>query len=679
MGRFRCGERKRDALFLTSWFPSALLVYSLIVTLRLIGEHPLARDSRGNLVSRIATAFLHSRALVTIPGSHATQRAAYTLILDRERIQSGLPPLTEDERNREWQQSVDLIMDPTAVLIRPDPDSMGMAFDADELLHEIVSKRQVRFLYVMDRQVLQAIKQRGEYWRISPLPRTADDMTQMIEASRISIACLPIYYYNMVTGVRYLTCDVFARLAELDPLILGPQLQEIREFSCVRNRLNHPEIDFFMADSSFGADDLQDYEFYRLTPEELRSAHAELSRRFAAAVPAALRTDAPTSTEWRNRMFSTLIQKGNETVSDEVLQGISPEFFLQIQWLPGGRIEDGELLFDPVFDELDQNPGDPELRALCDEKARGFIFNFIRELSDVEYVNVGRVFSSLSLRPKADGRRDVYIAEVKQRGRERAIVRIIRMQKWGIREHLNQNEDLLQSIMDTEEYTEYILDRRLGCRQLGMNLSPSIVARRIAERYHGPRQQFEGRSIWATYFERDYIAGIATDKIPAAKYRLPGYAIRFARLMGRAAAPNMLVGRMNIDHHVLFDDGDEVIIEDTSGLPADLILADHTGTFTDYQTPLISFAHDYARPIRDRLAHVDDGDAFIDAYLRSFIQQFEHTQEDYRKRRRAFDTLFKHRPRDEGGSFAYRWECVLRRLDSSDPHAIADAIRRRLA
>lgn len=649
------------------------------MTLRLIGEHPLARDSRGNLVSRIATAFLHSRALVTIPGSHATQRAAYTHLLDRERTDAGLPPLTEDERDREWIQSVDLIMDPNAVLIRPDPDNMGMAFEADELLHEIVSKRQVRFLYVLDRQVLQAIKQRGEYWRISPLPRTADDMRAMIAASRIGIACLPIYFYNMVTGVRYLTCDVFSQLASLDPLILGPQLQEIREFSSVRNRLNHPEIDFFMADASFGSADFQQYDFYRLAPDELKAAHAELSRRFQAAVPPALRADVPASPEWRNSMFSTLIQKGNETVSDEVLQGISPEFFLQIQWLPGGRIEDGELLFDPVFDELDQHPDDPDLRALCDEKARGFIFNFIRELGDVEYVNVGRVFSSLSLRPKADGRRDVYIAEVKQRGRERAIVRIIRMQKWGIREHLNQDKDLLQAIMETEEYTEYILDRRLGCRQLGMNLSPSIVARRIAERYHGPRQAFEGHIIWATYFERDYIAGIATDKIPPAKYRIPGYALRFARLMGRAAAPNMIVGRMDTGHHVLFDDGDEVIIEDASGLPAELILADHTGTFTDYVSDLAMFADDYARPVRARLAHLDDPGGFVDAYLKAFVQQFERTQEDYRKRKRAFDTLFKHRPRDERGSFAYRWESVLRRLDDTDATEVASAIRRRIA
>ncbi len=41
---------------------------------------------------------------------------------------------------------------------------------------------------------------------------------------------------------------------------------------------------------------------------------------------------------------------------------------------------------------------------------------------------------------KVAGRRDVYIAQVKQRGIPEEIVKIIRMQKWGIREHLNEGK-----------------------------------------------------------------------------------------------------------------------------------------------------------------------------------------------------------------------------------------------
>ena len=73
-----------------------------------------------------------------------------------------------------------------------------------------------------------------------------------------------------------------------------------------------------------------------------------------------------------------------------------------------------------------------------------------------------------------------------------------------------------------------------------------------------------------------------------------------------------------------------------------------------------------------------DPQAFATAYLDAFREQFLHIQGDYRKRRRAFDTLFKHCKYDAGGSFAFRWECVLRRLDQTNPDALVDAIRQQI-
>ena len=64
------------------------------------------------------------------------------------------------------------------------------------------------------------------------------------------------------------------------------------------------------------------------------------------------------------------------------------------------------------------------------------------------------------------------------------------------------------------------------------------------------------------------------------------------------------------------------------------------------------------------------------AYLAGLREQFLHIQEDYRKRRRAFDTLFKHCKYDPAGSYGYRWECVLRRLDSTDANALVEAVAR---
>jgi len=46
-------------------------------------------------------------------------------------------------------------------------------------------------------------------------------------------------------------------------------------------------------------------------------------------------------------------------------KGLAPNFFMQVEWLPGGRFEEGEFIFDPIFEEADANPNDPELARLC--------------------------------------------------------------------------------------------------------------------------------------------------------------------------------------------------------------------------------------------------------------------------------------------------------------------------
>ena len=69
---------------------------------------------------------------------------------------------------------------------------------------------------------------------------------------------------------------------------------------------------------------------------------------------------------------------------------------------------------------------------------------------------------------------------------------------------------------------------------------------------------------------------------------------------------------------------------------------------------------------------------FAEAYLESFEERFAHIQGEYRKRRRAFDTLFKHCRYDPGGSFGFRWECVLRRLDQTPLEPLIQAIRKNI-
>ena len=655
--------------------------------LTIIGAAPLAKDSNGSLASRIATIFPCTNVIVTVPGMHATQRLTYAKLLNRQRAESGQAPLTDAEAAQEWKNSVDLIMEDDLILIRPDPENMEIAFRADELLQELVSKQRIQFLNALNEKVRYAIKRRGECWRINPLPRSPDEMKRMIAASRIGIGGKEIYYYNKTTGTRFLTYQEFAQLRQMDEASLRQYLAEIRSFSALQNRFGNPQIDFFMAAKSFSAADFAPHEFLALAPahgpggpgtDELRQLYEALARTFQDATPPQFQQDDLNNFDWRNQMFAALIGKPGETLHEETLLGLSSEFFMQIEWLAGGRIEEGELLFDPIFDEKSRRPHDESLSRICDEKARGFIFNFIREYGDLEYVNVGRVVGSLSTRPALRGRRGVYIAEIKPQETRNEIVKIIRMQKWGVHEHLEAGRSLLDAMIQSEEYAEYILDRRLGCRQLGMNLPTRIGARRISERYYGRRKELHGITIWTPYFDRDYVHGVATDKMANYRFQKEAFALRFAQLVGEAAAPNMIVGRLDLQGTVIFDDGDEVVVLGENGMPAEIVVTDPTGCFNDYRTDLRSFAAAYAAPVNRRAPHVPKAREFSRVYTGAFAERFAQIQREYRKRQRAFDTLFKHQRWDEAGSFAYRWEQVLARLNRTDPAEIAELIRKNI-
>jgi hypothetical protein len=543
--------------------------------------------------------------------------------------------------------------------------------------------RDNNFLLVMDRKVRDAIKAHGESWRISPLPQSREDMRRLIGNSKVAIQERPIYYYNRFTGVRYVTWHEFSRLESLDDRGLARQLQEIAGSSTRRNRAGHPEIDFFAADPAvFSAASFQQIDFLGLATGALRDSFHSLRDRFFAAVGPDFRLDDPPAEVWRNRMLSALLSQRDQTITEDVLRDLSPEFFMQVEWLPGGWFEEGEFILDPLYDEADRRPQDERLQRLCDPLVKGFIFNLIREFGSLDYANIGRIVGSLSKeRPLVRGRRGVYIAEFKVRGARQPLVRFIRFQKWGIRERLDEGKPLLQAILESEEYTDYVLDRRLGVQQLGMHLPQGLSLRRTRERYTGANREFQGQLLPVVYLERDYLNGLATDKLPLSKYLKPGYADRLAWLLGRAAAANLIAGRSQEGtRQVLFDDGDEVIMENpVSGLPDRLVVSDPSGAFSDYQRGLLEAAEAYARPVNVRAGNTPDPREFAETYLEAFKAGFLHVQGDYRRHRRAYDTLFKHCHYDPAGSFAYRWECVLRRLDQTDVDTVVEGIRRHIS
>jgi hypothetical protein len=650
--------------------------------LKLIGPHPFAKDEQGAQKVRIGTLFLEQGVLYTqLPGVHAWQRSAFIESLNAQRAAEGKPPLSLDEEDQLCARSVDLIFDPAQILIRPNPQDMDSAFAADEQLQELVSKRQVVFLSVSDPRVRDAIKRRGECWRLSFLPKSREGKKRLIFGSKVALLGQPIYYYNRLTGTRWLTCEQLSSLEKFDDANLAAHLQEIAEHSIHHNRLGRPELDFFAADlRHFGARKFAGVNYAQLPADQLRARFQELKERFLSSVHESFRGDDCTSEAWCQRMLSTLFLDGNEAQTEQILSGLSPEFFMQVEWLPGGRFEEGEFLFDPVFEEAAGHPEDADLQHLCDPRAKGIIFNFIREYGNLEYINVGRIPESLSIdRPQKTGRRGVYIAEFQTRGDRAPIKRFMRLQKWGVWEHLDEGKDLAKSIEESNEYTDFWLDRRLGCRQLGVNITSQVLMRQLTENYAGGNPLYRGQPVRTTYFEREYLSGIATDKLPVVNYSKPEYAPKLATLLGRAAASSMIVGRsLEGGLRPVFDDGDEVVCEGDDGLPSEIMLGDHSGAFGEYRLPLETFAAHYARPVNTRDKVVANPRAFAQLYLEAFREKFLHIQGDYRKRRRAFDTLFKHCKYDRAGSFAYRWECVLRRLDQTDADMLIEAIRRHI-
>lgn len=667
--------------------------------LKIINDHPLARDDEGNYKVHIATVMLRGNVLITLAGTHINQKQAYIDLLNKERQSRGVRNLNKAESIIEWDNSVDLIIENGLVLIRPNPDHMERAFAADELLQDHVSKHQIKFLYVSNAIVKQAIKERGELWRIAPLPKSHQEKIAMIVSAKTAIANGAIYHYNKLTGTRYLTCNEFLKLQQLDPNSLANHLQEIANHSNRFNLGGYPEIAFFATNPSFGAANFKDRNFINAAPETLKMWFTELLRKFTNAVPSNLRKDNPHDMEWQNRMFSALIAHPDETRAENIMQDLSPEFYLQIRWLPGAMIQDGELIWDRVFDSGNDVHGGQESPNLCDWRARNLIFNFNRDYTDVEHINIGRIESSMSDRelpsqtPAENTWRGVYIVDMKRRESDGARVRIIRMQKWGVAHRLNKGTDLLKAVEETEEYTEYILDRRLACRQLGMNLPSWLITRTMSEIYHGSAKQYDGRTIQSHYFEREYVNGIATQKIPGQNFSSEDYALAFSHLLGEAAATNIIVGRgddlkleaerqANIDDMrkgILFDDGDEIVITNKDGLPQTIVVADHTGAFHYYDHSLDEYAYAYALPIISRRDLVAQPEQFAEVYLNAFMTRFLHIQNEYRSRQWAFDNLFKHRPPPNlEGNLTHRWASVLMRLDQTNVQSLADAIRKHI-
>ena len=213
--------------------------------MKLLGEPIFARYAEGKLLWRIGTRFLKTPGLVTRKGVHAMQRMMWIDAINADRKAAGLAPLTVAEEDEELALSVDLIFTEDAVLIRPDPDRVDLAFLADEALQTLVSKRKIRFLNTHSAQVRNALRVRGENWRMSRSPISPEDMGRLVERSKVAILGEPIYYYNSATGTRYITVGASTPLIQISDGKLKENIKEIQTMLSRRNRMGCPELDLF--------------------------------------------------------------------------------------------------------------------------------------------------------------------------------------------------------------------------------------------------------------------------------------------------------------------------------------------------------------------------------------------------------------------------------------------------
>ena len=634
--------------------------------MEIIGERIFAKDAEGQLVSRIGTMFFRTPGLVTKKGAHAMQRMLWIDELNARRERQGLAPLSETEEEEELALSCDLIFTDDTVLIRPDPDRMDLAFRADDELQLMVPKRQIRYLNTSSAKVRQALCERGENWRMARHPISQDDISDLIRRSLVSVEEQPVYFYNRATGTRYITAGAYQRLTTLSDEAYVRQVAEVVKGLNSRNRLGQPEVDIFPITTPPEIKRaLRELKLDALSVPELRRAVEHIVTEWRMTIPPELREETCANFDWRNEMCHAITRQPNETAAEEqeLVSGIASEFYRQIEWLPGARIDRGEVIFDELSGE------DPRVHSL--------IFNLTRVFGAIDFINVGRIANSLARRPVEGSRRgNVYFIQYRETGAANFKIIIIRFQKWGVAERLDEGKDMVQAIVESDEYSDYILDRRLMCRQLGMSLPRRIGYGHFTERYHGRNERYNGASVRTSYFVRPYVHGTASDKLPLAKYRNPAFAHEFARLMGAAAAVDAIVGRRSSStNEVLFDNNYEVIVLGEDGLPSSLVVTDQAGSFVNYQDRIEDYVAAYARVCVRRRAYVADYAGFVETYVRAFVEKFQAVQNAYRERRKAFDGLFRDRPFDTNGSGAYRWSCALSRLESTDVGRLGEILR----
>jgi hypothetical protein len=245
------------------------------------------------------------------------------------------------------------------------------------------------------------------------------------------------------------------------------------------------------------------------------------------------------------------------------------------------------------------------------------------------------------------------------------------VQKWDACYYLDQGRNLDDALDSAAAYTRDVLARNEACRAMLMNIH-HFKRYSLFEKYQGDNAAAIGRMIETSYFDRPYIFGTATDKISASSYARDGFIEALALLLGSAAASNLVIGRV-FNGSLLFDDGDEIIALNESGLPVSLLVTDVTSALNDFGSDLSVLASGYGKVIERRRSMLGTraAEVFIDGFISSFKERFEILIKSFRADRICYNSLLAGRA---GDALETRWKRCLLRLDLADLKKITKAI-----
>jgi hypothetical protein len=627
----------------------------------ILGPDFFAADDAGMLLSPIATAFPKYRVCVTGREIHAMQTEVLLEALKNHQIEVLQGEMSPDQEAAAYGDAVSLFTRGAVVLIRSAPEAMEHAFAADQLLQQLLPKECIQFTGIDFSAIRAKLRQRGESWRISARPHSVSEICRGIEASRVHVGTGATYYENAATGGRFLTYAEFQRIRTLlrqDRQEALSRLREILELSRRTNNLGFQELTLFLPEGTSlpldGLRDLLDTLRRASTLEDLERVERDFAKfagLFAQAAGPELLVDAPNQCAWRTTMFCRLYSI-DEKMLEELALGLSREFHLNVQWLPGARLN-GELLFE----------------SNVEPRVRHLITHYREHREGLVSINVGRVESPLTERDRSGEEREVYLVVLGlAMGSED--IRLVRMMKWDVYHRLKQEIPLDQAIGETIQYRDYIFDRLRAAATLGL---PILTYSEIQF-----SEEIPGRGFTPVFFfDRCYVPGLVSDKIPAARYAQSGFTEHLAELLAVAAGASLILGRACPRTGKLrFDDGDEVIQFDANGLPIRLLIAETTGSFTAYSAPVSELLPDCLKRLAWHLNQAREQRiprrelmASVYGFAEALATEIERMQGLLHDQFSRLESLFADRGSEPGGIRA-RWESILQRLEATDARGL---------